>query len=104
LKSESLKERTQIEKMAREAQERDERLKEMKKAKLREITEADRLEKIRFKEQMEQKLNSQRDEDDIMAKVFRQKEHEAYARRAKTDKIVATIGSKFVINDDAEQM
>ena len=39
-----------------------------------------------------------------MAKVFRQKEHEAYARSAKTDKIVATIGSKFVINDDAEQM
>jgi len=42
----------------REAHERDERLKEMKKAKLREITEADRLEKIRFREQMEQKLNS----------------------------------------------
>jgi hypothetical protein len=39
-----------------------------------------------------------------MAKVFRQKEHQAYARRAKTDKIVATIGIKFVINDDAEQM
>ncbi len=50
-------------------------MKEIKKAKLREITEADRLEKIRFREQMEQKLNPERAEDDIMAKVFRQKEH-----------------------------
>jgi hypothetical protein len=74
-KNESLKERTQIEKMAREGVEREERLKEMKKAKLREITEADRLDKIRFREQMEQKLAHKGHEDDIMAKVFRTKEH-----------------------------
>jgi len=39
----------------------------------------------------------------MMAKVFKTREHQAYARRAKNDLIVAAIGGKFMKNDDAKE-
>jgi hypothetical protein len=36
--------------------------------------------------------------DDLMAKVFEKKTHEAYERRAKSDKMVDYIANKFLAN------
>jgi len=39
----------------------------------------------------------------MLAKVFKTREHQAYARRAKNDLIVAAIGGKFVTNDGSQE-
>lgn len=105
-KQEEVAARRKLEESIREQEAREKAAKEQKRLKLREITESDRLAKDEFAGTMKQKLNEFNQnlpKNDIMAKVFEERTHQAFQRRAKNDRIVEVIGSRFMGQNDDEE-